>query len=152
MIPANESGCEEVGPFSPGGSLKAARMESTLVAAQYLISIIDDDESLRAALVELIGSLGHEARGFCSAEEFLASGAMSSFDCIITDIHMSGMSGFDLKKALAGRRCTVPVIMITARSDPALEGRAFAAGAIAFLRKPFEADTLIACLDRAVEM
>lgn len=115
-----------------------------------LIAIIDDDESMRRALVALIRSAGYQARDFVSAEAFLASGAIASFSCIITDIQMPGMSGIELKQHLVAIACSVPVIMITARHDPDLEGKAFASGAVCFLRKPFEADVLIPCVESAL--
>jgi FixJ family two-component response regulator len=121
------------------------------VAPAPLISIIDDDDSLRRALVRLIRSLGYDVRGFGSAEEFAESGVAEKFACIITDIQMPGMSGIELKQLLSTRDCTVPVIMITARHEAGLEEKALAAGAACFLRKPFEADVLIACLERALK-
>ena len=75
------------------------------VPAEPLISIIDDDELMRRAVVALIRSAGYEARGFASAEEFLASGAVESFACIITDIQMPGMSGIELKQHLLTIQC-----------------------------------------------
>jgi FixJ family two-component response regulator len=117
------------------------------VSSGQLISIIEDDDSLRRALVGLIRSLGHDARGFESAEEFAASTAMRSSACIITDIQLPGLSGIELKQLLAERCCPVPVIMITARHEAGLEERAIAAGAACYLRKPFAADALIECLE-----
>lgn len=115
-----------------------------------LISIIDDDESLRSAIVALVRSAGYDARGFASAEEFLASGTIGNFACVITDIQMPGMSGIELKDHLTAAQSSVPVIMITARHDPDLEEKAIASGAVCFLRKPFEADAFIGCLERAL--
>jgi FixJ family two-component response regulator len=115
-----------------------------------LISIIDDDESLRTALVGLVRSVGYDARGFASAEEFLQSGAVKSFSCIVTDIQMPGMSGIDLKRHLVQQQCPLPVIMITARAEKGLEEQALASGAVCFLKKPFEATVLIECLERAL--
>ena len=89
--------------------------------------------------------------GFASAEEFVAGDGEGSCDCIITDIHMPGMSGFDLKRAARGSRLDVPVIMITARAEPGLEAKAAASGAVCLLRKPFETDALIDCLERAAK-
>jgi FixJ family two-component response regulator len=116
------------------------------------IAVIDDDEPFRTALVESLCSLGYRARGFASAEEFLAASEGSSCDCVITDIHMPGMSGFDLKRLLLARDWRVPVIMITARGEPGLEARAAASGAICLLRKPFGADDLMGCLKKALEV
>ena len=121
------------------------------VLRESLIAVIDDDESFRTALVESLCSLGYEARGFASAEEFIA-GDGETCDCVITDIHMPGMSGLDLKRLLTARGSTVPVIMITARSEPQLEVKAAAIGAVCLLRKPFESNALIGCIKRAVSV
>ena len=106
---------------------------------------------MRSAVVALVRSAGYEARGFSSAEEFLASGEVQSFACVITDIQMPGMSGIELKQHLTGSQNAVPVIMITARHDPDLEGKALASGAACFLRKPFDADLLIGCVESALK-
>ena len=116
-----------------------------------LISIIDDDDSMRSAVIALVRSAGYDARGFASAEAFLGSGAVQSFACIITDVQMPGMCGIELKQHLTRSQCTVPVIMITARRDPGLEERAMASGAVCLLRKPFEADALFRCLESALK-
>jgi FixJ family two-component response regulator len=122
------------------------------VAPKPLIGIIDDDPSLQKALVRLVRSFGYDARGFASAEEFLQSGSMSSCSCIVTDIQMPGMSGIDLKRLMDEQGCSVPVIMITARTEPELEHTARASGAHCFLRKPLETDLLMDCLTRALEV
>jgi FixJ family two-component response regulator len=115
------------------------------------VAIIDDDESFRVALVESLSSRGYEASGYASAEHYLCGIADAPFDCVITDIHMPGMSGLDLMTGLAARGSTTPVILITARSDSSLEAKAEAAGAVCLLRKPFELDGLIKCVDEAVQ-
>jgi FixJ family two-component response regulator len=120
------------------------------VLAGPLIAVIDDDESMRKAVVALGRSAGYDAHGFACADEFLRSTMVRNFACIITDIQMPGMSGIELKQHLAACRNSVPVIMITARHEPGLEERARASGAACFLRKPFEAEALIACLERAL--
>ena len=122
------------------------------VSTERLIAVVDDDDSFRVALVESLFSLGYDARGFASAEEFLAVDGPEPYGCIITDIHMSGMSGFDLKQRLLARDSILPVIMITADAEPELEARAAAVGAVDLLRKPFEAETLTACLERALKV
>lgn len=121
------------------------------MSRELLISVIDDNESFRTALVESLRSLGYGARGFASAEEYIAGDGEGSSDCIITDIHMPGMSGFDLKRLLAARGSTMPVIMITARVEQDLDAKAAASGAVCLLRKPFETDALIDCLERAAK-
>lgn len=119
------------------------------MSEELIIAVVEDDESFRIALIESLDSLGYRALGFASAEEFIAANADQSCDCIITDIHMTGISGFELKRLLASRGSTTPVIMITAQAEPSLEARAIACGALCLLRKPFEADTLIECLEKA---
>src|SRR4051794_7599227 len=120
------------------------------MAAGHLISIVDDDASMREALVGLVRSLGYEVRDFASAEDFLACNDLGKFACAITDIQMPGMNGFALKRALSTRHDSLPVIMITARAEPGIEETAMSSGATCFLRKPFEAETLANCLHRVL--
>jgi FixJ family two-component response regulator len=115
-----------------------------------LISIVDDDDSMRDALVGLFRSLGYDARGFASAEEFLACSELKRFACTVTDIQMPGMNGFELKRQLDQRHGKLPVIMITARSEPGLEEKAISSGAACFLRKPFETETLVTCVEKVL--
>jgi FixJ family two-component response regulator len=121
------------------------------VADKMEIAVIDDDERFQAALVGSLLSLGYGARGFASAEEFIALHGEIPCDCVITDVHMPGMSGFDLKQMLTARDSRLPVIMITARSEPNLESRAAASGAVCLLKKPFGTPALLACLKRALD-
>lgn len=116
--------------------------------AENLISVIDDDDSLRSALVGLLRSHGYGAEGFATGEAFLAAGPVSA--CIVTDIHMPGISGIELKEELTRRGDSTPVIMITARSDAGLEGRVRASGAACFLRKPFDTSDLVQCIESAL--
>jgi len=120
------------------------------VSQQPLISIIDDDDSLRTALVGLVRSLGYRALGFANAESFLADDLAGGSDCIVTDIQMPGLSGIELKEQLAREGRAAPVIMITARTEAGLRERAFASGALCVLKKPFAAEALIDCLGRAL--
>jgi FixJ family two-component response regulator len=121
------------------------------VSTDIAIAVIDDDESFRVALVESLLSLGYESSGYASAEDFVGDTGNSSFGCIVTDIHMPGMSGLDLIKKLAAQGWTVPAVLITARSDTNLEAKAAAAGASCLLRKPFEMQDLIDCIEGAVK-
>jgi FixJ family two-component response regulator len=123
----------------------------TPMAGGHLISVVDDDDTMRDALVGLVRALGHDARGFASAEDFLACDDLERFSCAITDIQMPGMSGFELKRQLDKRHGTLPVIMITARSEPGLKEKAMSIGAAYFLRKPFETETLVDCLEKVLE-
>jgi FixJ family two-component response regulator len=122
------------------------------VSGEFTISVIDDDESFRTALVGSLRILGYEARGFASAVEFINSGGEQSCDCIITDFNMSGMSGLDLIQLLTARGSTVPVIMVTGRSEPGLEAKVAASGAVCLLMKPFEEDALIDYLEKALKI
>jgi FixJ family two-component response regulator len=119
------------------------------VSRELLIAVVDDDESFRTAVIDSLGSLGYAARGFTSADDFLAGQADASSNCVISDIHMPGTSGLDLARLLAGRR-KVPVILVTARSELGIDDRASESGAISLLRKPFKTHELIACLKKAL--
>jgi FixJ family two-component response regulator len=119
---------------------------------ESLVAVIDDDEPCRTAIQESLSVVGYCARGFASADEFLAAGEEGSYDCIITDIHMPGISGLELKRLLIARGVAVPVIMITARTEPGLEAMATACGAVCLLRKPFKTDTLTGFLKAAIEV
>lgn len=122
------------------------------MSTELLIAVVDDDESFRVALVDCLCSLGYGARGFASAEEFIAWEADASCNCVITDVHMPGMSGLDLARLLTARRDGVPVVMVTARSDSGMDAHAAATGAIGLLRKPFNTDVLIDCLEKALKV
>ena len=122
------------------------------MSREFLIAVIDDDEPFRLALVDSLCSLEYRARGFASAEEFFAANWESSCDCVVTDIHLPGMSGLDLQHLLMARDLRLPVIMITARGEPGLEAKAAASGAICLLRKPFGADVLIGYLEKALQV
>ena len=115
-----------------------------------VISIIDDDESVREATKSLIKSLGYTASTFSSAEEYLRSGDVWESSCVITDLHMPGMSGADLQARLIANGHSTPVIFMTAYYDERVRDRVLDAGAFGFLRKPFSEDSLIECLDKAL--
>ena len=107
------------------------------------ISVIDDDPSVVEAIVSLLESLGRTAVGFCSAEEFLASGYLGRTACIILDVRMPGAGGFELQRRLAANGNHVPIIFISAHADTAVSAEALRRGAVAFLRKPFSQDSLL---------
>lgn len=117
-----------------------------------LISIVDDDESVRVALKSLIDSVGFRAEPFCSAEEFLSSPHLSETACLITDVRMPGMSGLELQERLNAAHSSIPVVFISAHDDNEARTRGMREGAVAFLQKPFSEDSLLgaitACLDR----
>ena len=120
------------------------------MSGRIQISIIEDDQSLRDALIGLMRSLSFEPTGFESAEAFLESAALHTSGCIITDIQLAGMSGLDLKVKLDTLNLAVPVIMITARREADLQQRAIASGAYCFLVKPFDMQLLVDCVERAL--
>ena len=117
-----------------------------------LVAIVDDDESVRGTLQELLRSAGFPSRCFDSAEAFLTSGNQQVTACLITDIRMPGMSGLELQARLNAERCKIPTIFITAHGDEEMRFQALRAGAVEFLQKPFDDGILIesvrAALDR----
>jgi FixJ family two-component response regulator len=115
-----------------------------------LISIIDDDASIRAAVGNLLQSLGYYVHTFGSAEEFLRSDHMDATACVVADVNMPAMSGVELLIHLRNRDQRVPFIFITAFPDERIRARAFSAGALGFLTKPFDRGHLIACLEQAL--
>jgi FixJ family two-component response regulator len=116
-----------------------------------VISIVDDDASVRAATDNLLRSLGYTVHTFASAEEFLQSAQFNDASCVIADVQMPGMSGVDLQARLLTQGHRVPFIFITAFPEETIRARALKAGAICFLTKPFDRLTLIKCLDTALE-
>ena len=115
-----------------------------------LVSIVDDDESVRAAMSSLVRSLGYEACVFASAEAFLSSPRLHHTACLIVDVQMPGMTGLELQAELHARRYGIPTIFITAFSEERIRRRAEAAGAVGFFSKPVEAHIIIGCLDAAL--
>ena len=116
-----------------------------------LVAIIDDDESVRATTDSLVRSLGHVVHTFASAEEFLQLSRLDDFACILADVQMPGMSGVQLQDHLHARGYGVPFIFFTAFPDEKTRAQALAAGAICYLTKPFGGDSLIQCLQTALE-
>jgi FixJ family two-component response regulator len=111
-----------------------------------LISVVDDDESLRESLEGLLKSLGYGVEVFSSAEGFLRSDALEKTDCLILDVRMPGMSGPDLQRRLAGNQNRVPIIFITAHGDEDIISRVMADGAVDCLVKPFTEDALLSAI------
>jgi len=115
-----------------------------------LIAVVDDDESVRESLPDLIQEFGFTVKAFSSAEGFLASDTVDRTCCLILDIAMPGMSGLDLQRALQDRRLKIPIIFITGQKDEAVRRRALDQGAVAFLFKPFSDTALLEALNSAV--
>jgi len=116
-----------------------------------LLSIIDDDESVRESLPDLLREFGFAARAFSSAEEFLSSDSVGQTKCLILDVAMPGMTGLDLQKELRRRGQEIPVIFITAQKDDAIRQQALKQGAVNFLYKPFSDTALLEALNAAVQ-
>lgn len=115
-----------------------------------MISIVDDDPSVREAMLGLVRSLGLEAVTFPSAEDFLQSEQVDGATCLITDLQMPGLSGIELQSQLISRGSSVPIIFVTASPERGIEAQVRSAGAVGFLNKPFDERTLIECLDQAL--
>ena len=120
------------------------------MASDPIVSIIDDDASVRTAVGSLVRSLGYVAHTFDSAESFLGSDESARTSCVITDIQMPGMSGLDLQSRLRAAGNTVPTVFITAFPEDHLRARAEAGGAIGFLAKPFDGQALVKLLTSTV--
>jgi FixJ family two-component response regulator len=115
-----------------------------------LVAIVDDDESMRTAIQDLLSSVGVKARSFASAEEFLLSGQQNEFACLISDIRMRGMTGLELQAKLVAQGCRIPIIFITAYGNTRMRLQALSAGAVEFLGKPFDDERLIGTVRAAL--
>ncbi|MGA2817793.1 MAG: response regulator [Xanthobacteraceae bacterium] len=116
-----------------------------------VISIVDDDESVREATKSLVRSLGYKAATFGSAEEFLGSTEMMATACLITDVQMPGLSGVELQDRLIADGHRMPTIFVSAFPDERVQRRVLGSGAIGYLHKPYEEDRLIECIDTALK-
>ena len=110
---------------------------------EKMVAVVDDDESFRGALQRLLKSAGLSVQSFGSAEAFLDSGQQHETGCLISDIRMSGMSGLELQSKLNSDHCPIPTIFITAHGDEKMRLQAMRGGAVKFLAKPFEGETLL---------
>lgn len=116
-----------------------------------LVAIVDDDDSMRSALLGMLRVVGLPARAFSSAEEFLESGQQHAVACLIADIRMPGMSGLELQAKLNADRCRVPIIFLTAHGDEKMRMQALRAGAVEFMAKPFDDEALLESVRAALE-
>jgi FixJ family two-component response regulator len=117
-----------------------------------LVSVVDDDESVRESLPDLLQQFGFAVEAFSSAEAFLASDAVSKTRCLLLDIAMPGMSGADLQQELKQRRQIIPIVFITASGDRTVRRRLLAEGAVECLFKPFSDTALLDALNAAMRM
>jgi FixJ family two-component response regulator len=128
----------------------AVSSKALTLSKSPVISIVDDDESVREATEFLVRSLGYSAASYSSAEEYLQSGQVDDSSCVITDLRMPGMSGAELQDLLIADGYQTPVIFISASLDEKIRSRVLDAGAFGFLHKPFDEQSLIECLNKAL--
>jgi FixJ family two-component response regulator len=140
--------------LSPAGSSPRLRhhVEDQQLQNAPIISIIDDDESMRCAIKSLVTSLGLDAYTFASAEAFLQSPHLDHTSCVITDLQMPGLNGVDLQKSLLAQGRRIPIIFVTAFPEERMRARAIEAGALGFLGKPFDSSKLVELIDKALEV
>jgi FixJ family two-component response regulator len=117
-----------------------------------IVSIVDDDESIRDSISALVRSLGYIPHAYPSAEDFLNSAAAESADCLVLDIQMPGMSGIELQQALATKGSKLPIIFITAFPEDHAKQKVLAAGAVCLLSKPCDGDVLESCIQSALTL
>lgn len=117
---------------------------------QSLVAVVDDSESVRESLPDLLQHVGFAVQAFSSAEAFLASEAVNRTHCLILDVGLPGMSGPELQEELIRRQNGVPIVFITAQGDTSLRPRLIARGAVACLFKPFNDDALLEAVDAAL--
>ncbi len=117
-----------------------------------LITVVDDDESVRESLPDLLKEFGFDAQTFSSAEDFLASESGAETRCLVLDVGMPGMTGPDLQRELTRRDRPIPIVFITANRDAATRLRLIAQGAVECLFKPFEPNDLLQALRTALQM
>jgi FixJ family two-component response regulator len=129
--------------------MDSKRKRST--SERSLVSVVDDDESIRESLPDLLGEFGFAARAFSSAEAFLSSDCVDKTRCLILDVMMPGMTGLDLQQELTRRGQEIPVVFITARKEETIRARALKQGAVKFLSKPFSDTALLDALNAALQ-
>ena len=121
------------------------------MTASTLVSIVDDDESVRESLPDLLKEFGFAVQSFASAEEFLASGRVDETRCLVLDIAMPGMSGPELQRELTRRNQLIPIVFITANEDSSECARILDAGAVSCLIKPFSETALLRAVTKAIQ-
>ena len=122
------------------------------MATRPFISVVDDDESVRESLPDLLKEFGFDAQAFSSAEEFLDSDLIAQTSCLLLDVAMPGMTGPDLQQELTNRRREIPIVFITAHRDETIRPRLIAQGAVECLFKPFSETDLLAALNTALQI
>jgi len=120
------------------------------VSETALISIVDDDESMREAIQSLLRSVGFRAKTFASGEQFLQSDQIENTACLILDVRMPGMSGLELQRRLMATQCRIPIVFVTAHGEEEARSRALQEGAVDFLLKPFSEEALLNAIQAAL--
>lgn len=120
------------------------------MSAAPIVHVVDDDDSLRTAILRLLAATGYEAQGYASAGDFLLRADLTRPGCLLLDLHMPGPSGLELQEELRRRGVTLPVVFLTGRADVPSSVKALKAGAEDFLIKPVDRSTLLAALERAI--
>src|ERR1700687_6280170 len=138
--------------FLHGRKVHWMRDEETRMIPSSLVSVVDDDESVRESLPDLLMECGFSARSFSSAEEFLASEYVGQTNCLILDVGMPGMSGPELQRELKLRGQHIPIVFITAIGDEAIRPEVLGQGAVACLFKPFSDTALLDALNTALRV
>ena len=126
------------------------RTGESQVSETALISIVDDDESMREAIQSLLRSVGFRAKTFASGEQFLQSDQIENTACLILDVRMPGMSGLDLQRRLMATQCRIPIVFVTAHGEEEARSRALQEGAVDFLLKPFSEEALLNAIQAAL--
>jgi FixJ family two-component response regulator len=126
--------------------------EALMMGQRSLVTVVDDDESVRESLPDLLRELGFAAEAFSSAKAFLASDVVSETSCLLLDVAMPGMSGPELQQELIRRRREIPIVFITAGGDESVRPRLIAEGAVECLFKPFSETALLEALHAAVRL
>jgi len=119
--------------------------------ADRLISVVDDDASVRSATVDLLASAGFVCEAFASAETYLESDAAARTSCLILDVRMPGLNGLELQRLLTDQGRVVPIIFITSFPDERVRRQAIKAGAICYLSKPYSEEELLSCICLALD-
>jgi FixJ family two-component response regulator len=115
-----------------------------------MVCVVDDDDSILRALRRLLDASGFRVETFSSAEAFLKSAQRASADCLVLDVHLGGLSGLDLQERLAQSGVRTPIVIITAHDDSPTRERARRAGAVEYLRKPFDDESLVDAIHKAI--
>jgi CheY-like chemotaxis protein len=151
QAPERKTGDSSLGENRAPNSTDPQLHEEAVKSKRLVISVVDDDESIRESLPDLLREFGYAAQAFSSGEEFLASEYLAKTSCVILDVAMPGMTGPDLQHELAVRQQRIPIIFITAQRDEAIRPRLLKLGAVECLLKPFSEAALLEAINVAFQ-